>query len=140
MKSLLASILFVGLSLFSVAQSKDDKDVAAAVEMLRQAMVDGIKATLESITADALSYGHSSGIVEDKTAFVENIVSGKSDFVSITISDQTIRVEGPNAIVRHKLLGATNNNGTPGTLNISVLLVWQKQKGKWKLLARQAVR
>jgi hypothetical protein len=47
-------------------QSKDEAAVAAAVEKLRQAMVDGNKETLESFTSDMLSYGHSSGLVENK--------------------------------------------------------------------------
>jgi hypothetical protein len=35
----------------------------------------------------------------------------------------------------------TNDAGkAPGEVNIKVLLIWQKQKGSWKLLARQAVR
>jgi hypothetical protein len=29
-------------------------------------------------------------------------------------------------------------NGTPVSPNIGVLQVWQKEKGKWKLIARQA--
>lgn len=137
---LLLSLLSVCVSFVLSAQSPDEKEVIAAVETLRQAMVDGNKSMLEGIAADELSYGHSSGVVEDKDTFVENIASGKSDFVSIDISDQTITLAGTNAIVRHKLSGTTNNNGTAGALNLSVLLVWQKQKGKWKLLARQAVR
>jgi hypothetical protein len=36
------------------------------------------------------------------------------------------------------MTGDTNDNNKPGTVNLGVLLVWQKQKGQWKLLARQA--
>src|ERR1700712_4586729 len=82
------------------AQSKDEKAVADAVEFLRKAMVDGDKASLEKITADDLSYGHSSGKVEDKTAFVQALASGANDFVSIDLTEQTIKVNGNTAIVR----------------------------------------
>jgi len=44
------------------------------------------------------------------------------------------------AIVRHIFKAKTNDGGKPGEVNIRVLLIWQKQKGGWKLLARQAVR
>jgi ketosteroid isomerase-like protein len=140
MKKILFVLLAVAISHGVVSQSKDETAVAAAVEALRKAMVDADKKSLENLAAPDLSYGHSSGMVEDKAAFVEAIVSGKSDFVTITLSEQTIKIADNTAIVRHKLVGDTNNGGTPGKINLAILLVWQKQKGEWKLLARQAVR
>ncbi len=130
--------LLVSFSLF--AQSNEEKAVAGATEALRQAMVDGNREALTKIAMDQLSYGHSSGFVENKSAFVDNIASGNSDFVSITISDQTISIVNDVAIVRHKLSGDTNNGGTPGKINLAVLLIWKKSKGEWKLLARQATK
>ncbi|MEZ4900661.1 MAG: nuclear transport factor 2 family protein [Spirosomataceae bacterium] len=124
----------------SFAQSKDESAVVKAVETLRKAMIDADKITLENSVADDLSYGHSNNKIEDKAEFVRAIVSGESDFVTIDLTDQTIKIVGNNAIVRHKLMGTTNNNGQAGTAKLSVLLVWQKQKGQWKLLARQAVK
>ena len=116
----------------------DEQQVAAAVETLRKAMIDADKAGLEKIAAEQLSYGHSSGLIENKTAFVQNIVSGNSDFVTIDLTDQTISIIGDVAVVRHKFVAETKNNGQPGKANIGILLVWKKQEGNWKLLARQA--
>ncbi len=135
------TLFYLTIMTLASAQSTDEKTVAAAVETLRKAMIDADKSTLESLTAGQLSYGHSSGAIEDKAAFVEAIVSGKSNFNSIELSDQTIKFAGNAAIVRHKfkaeLVGA---GGALNNVNIGVLQVWQKQKGKWKLLARQAVK
>lgn len=131
------------LSLFSFsspAQSKDEKAVADAVEKLRQAMIRKDRATLENLAADSLSYGHSGGKVENKTSFVENIASGKSDFIKIDFSEQTISVVNKNAIVRHTLHADTNDGGKPASIKLKILLVWVKEKGEWKLLARQAVK
>jgi len=124
----------------AMAQNKEEAAVSAAVEHLKKAMIDGDKTGLTNITADQLSYGHSSGKVEDKTTFVDNIVSGKSDFVTIDLTNQTIAISGDAAIVRHTLSATTNDGGKPGTVNLNILLIWQKQKGQWKLLARQAVK
>lgn len=127
-------------SFASIAQSKDQKAVADAVEKLRLAMISKDRAVLESLTADSLSYGHSGGKAESRTSFVENIVSGKSDFVKIELSEQTISVVNKNAIVRHTLHADTNDGGKPANIKLKVLLVWVKEKGEWKLLARQAVK
>ena len=61
------------LTLQAIGQNKEEKEVAAAVDQLKMAMIDGERAKLESITDDHLSYGHSSGVVEDKKTFVEHI-------------------------------------------------------------------
>lgn len=126
------------LSTAAYAQSADEKQVAAAVETLKKAMIDGDKSALEAIASDDLTYGHSSGKMEDKTAFVQALASGTSDFVTINLAEQTIKILGNTALVRHKLTGENKDGGKPGTVNLGVLLVWQKQQGKWKLIARQA--
>ena len=123
-----------------LAQTADEKAVAAAVEKFRQAMVASDKATLEKMSTDQLSYGHSNGLVEDRAAFLEQFVTGQTDFVTITLSDQTIKIVGDAAVVRHHLVGDTNNNKVPGKVDLIVLMVWEKQKGEWRLLARQAVK
>jgi ketosteroid isomerase-like protein len=120
------------------AQSKNEKDVAAAVEFMRKAMVDGDRANLTKLAAEDLSYGHSSGKIQNKAEFVEAIASGASDFVTIDLTEQTIKVVGNTAIVRHKLAAQTNDGGKPGTVALGIMLVFQKQKGAWLLLARQA--
>jgi hypothetical protein len=133
--------LIIVLILISISSlHAQDADVAKAVENLRQALIDGKKEALEKIAHDNLTYGHSSGLIEDKKAFVEALASGKSDFTSITLTDQVIKITGNTATVRHKLSGEMMNNGTPGTINLSVLLVFVKEKGEWKLLARQATK
>lgn len=137
--SLLLLVFFFSTTI--TAQSKQEKAVAAAVEALRKAMVDADKATLEKLSHDSLSYGHSGGKVESKGSFVENIVNGNSDFVTIDLTGQTIYVSGKTAIVRHRLSATTKDKGKePGTVNLAILSVWEKDKKEWKMLARQAVK
>jgi len=114
--------------------------VTAAAERLRVAMVDPTRDALNVLVADELSYGHSGGKVDTKQSFIDDLISGASDFVNITIADQTVKVAGDTAIVRHTLTAATNDSGKPGNVNLKILQIWQRQGGQWKLLARQAVR
>ncbi|MCY7353265.1 MAG: nuclear transport factor 2 family protein [Cytophagaceae bacterium] len=139
-KSLLGLVLLLALSTVAFAQTNDEKAVASAVETLKKAMIDADRTNLDRLASSDLSYGHSNGLVEDKAAFIEALASGKSDFVTIDLTGQTIRMTGDVAVVRHKLSARTSNDGKPGTANLAVLLVWQKQKGAWVLLARQAVK
>ena len=136
--------LLVALNLFilsvSFSQTKDEKEVADAVEQLRTGMINGDKTVLEKLTAEKLSYGHSSGHIDDKKEFVEKLSSGASDFVTIELTEQTISISDKVAIVRHTLNAKTNDGGKPGEAHLKVILIWQKQKGGWKLLARQAIK
>jgi len=140
--------LFVLLSFFTCitagnavnAQTSDESAVAAAVESLRKAILDGDKAALEKISAEKLTYGHSSGQIENKEEFVAALATGKADFTRIDISDQKILITGNTAIVRHVLKGDVVLSGAATTLNLSVMQVWLKQGKDWKLLARQAIK
>jgi ketosteroid isomerase-like protein len=139
-KICIAIVVFVSITTTLAAQSKQETAVSNAVEKLRTAMISGERAALEAIAADQLSYGHSSGLVETKTQFVEKIASGSSDFVTIDLKNQTVTVSGNTAIVRHELHATTNDNNRPGEVHLKILLIWQKQGKEWKLLARQAVK
>lgn len=136
-KTFILSILLT-IHVVALAQTAVEKQVASAVENLKLAMISGERAALERLAATDLSYGHSSGKIEDKAAFVESIASGKSDFVSIELLDQQIKVTGQTALVRHRLTAKTNDGGKSGEINLGILLVWQKQGKEWKLLGRQA--
>ncbi|MBP6430394.1 MAG: nuclear transport factor 2 family protein [Ferruginibacter sp.] len=134
-------IMFCAFCTTIQAQKKAKLQVEEAVKKLTTAMVNADSAMLDDLSSSALSYGHSGGAVEDKKAFIEKIVSGKSDFVSINITEQQITINKKVAIVRHKLDGTTNDKGKQsGEVHLKILLVWQKQNGKWKLVARQAVK
>lgn len=133
-------LLVVSLTALRPALSPDEAAVTKVAEQLRLAMIDPTKAALMALTAPELSYGHSSGSLETQADFVEALVSGKSDFITIELSNQTVAVVGNTALVRHVLVGQTVSKGVPGTTKLSVLQVWIKQKGNWVMLARQATK
>jgi hypothetical protein len=137
-----SAVLFTGCAMAPAGGGASaEPAVAAAAERLRLAMIDPTPAALGALVADELSYGHSSGKVDTKASFIGDLVDRKSDFVSITITEQTIKVvDGRTAIVRHTLAADTNDSGKPGKVALKILGIWQKQGGEWKMLARQAVR
>jgi len=140
MKKAALLLLILTYSLVGFTQSKLDTEVISTVEQLRLAMISGIKEDLESVVHDSLSYGHSNGTIEGKYEFVEKIVSGKSDFVSIEFYGQTISVQKNIALVRHSLIANINDGGKPSEIKLKILLVFTKTGKDWKLLARQAVK
>ncbi|MDE1193236.1 MAG: nuclear transport factor 2 family protein [Arachidicoccus sp.] len=122
------------------AQNKKVKEVEAAVQQLTKAMIDADSVQLYALTYPDLKYAHSTGKVQNQREFVEGITSGRSDFVTIDLQNQTIDIIGNTACVRHILDAKTNDSNVPGHTRLAILLVWAKESGKWKLLARQAVK
>lgn len=131
-------ILLTILMTTNLQAQTDEQAIAARVEKLRVAMIAADKEVLDELTAPSLNYVHSTGRLETKQEFIENLLSGKSDFVTIDLTDHAITLNGDVAIVRHKLTAQTNDGGKPGSANIGVMQVWQKQNGVWKLIGRQA--
>lgn len=112
-----------------------------ATEQLRLAMIDPTEQALKPLLMDGLSYGHSSGKVDTKTSFVGNLMTGKSDFVTIDLTEQNVQVTDDVAVVRDVFTAKTNSAGKPGEVHLKELQVWKKQPtGNWQLLARQAVK
>lgn len=138
MMRLIFSCLLLSVTMSLKAQTAAESKVLAVVEKMRLALISGERVDLEAIAANDLSYGHSSGKLQDKAAFVEAIANGSSDFVSIEYKNQTVKVTGKTALVRHELHAKTNDGGKPGEVHLGILLVWQKEGRTWKLLGRQA--
>lgn len=133
-------LLFIFTMLFTAEVSAQIVAVEQAVSGLKELLINPTEAGLKAISHPKLTYGHSSGTIENQVEFIEALVSGKSDFTSITLKNQQVEVVGKTAWVRHELEAETMNGGKPGTVKLKVLLVWVKEKGGWKLLARQAVK
>lgn len=132
-------MLCLCISAMSFGQQADEKEVAATIETIKNAIVDADRNTLEAVMADGLVYGHSNGRVQNKVECINEIVTKNPiDYTSVTITDQTIKIIGNTAVVRHIYAAETLTNGTPGNLKIGNMMVLQKQDGKWKLIARQA--
>ena len=135
-------VLIGFLCLFSgyaaAAPAASDKDVAAAVDHLTQAMLHKDIPQLQALTANNLTYGHSSGKVQNKQEFIADIETGRSGFKTLEMQKQTITLNGDTALVRNHFTAQAVNSGVEVPTEIENFQVWQKQKGKWLLIGRQA--
>jgi len=140
MKKIITIVAFLLVGVIGFAQNKQMEEIKSVDEYLRLAMISGNREQLMLLTSANLTYGHSSGKIQNQNEFVEQIVSGQSDFVSIDITNEQITLYKNTAIVRHSLSAETNDGGKAGTVKLYVLLIWVKQNSGWQLAARQAVK
>lgn len=132
--------LVMAFSLNVYAQHSYVDQVKKTVSQFVKAMENSDLKVLSALTSPKLTYGHSNGKLENKAQFLETYKTGATDFVKIDIADETIDICGSTAIVRHVFEADTNDNNIPGHVKLKILTVWQKQSGKWVLLARQSVK
>lgn len=140
MKIKLCLFLILSTSI-AFGQSSDLNLLQQRLEAFRVALLNPTLEQMNALVCDELTYGHSSGKVENKSEFIENLLNGNSNFDTISIADQQIQIHHKTAIVRQQFTAKTSDNGKPaGTVALFVMTVWTKSGKTWKLLARQAVK
>ncbi|QDQ83072.1 nuclear transport factor 2 family protein [Paraburkholderia megapolitana] len=137
--SVAAGLLLASSAITSAfASPADESAVNDAMQRLSAAMIAGDAQQMKDATADTLSYGHSNGLVQNQTEFVTTIASGQTKYRRIDLTQSVTAVTGDTAVMRDHFAGTVESDGKVSDVNLNVLLVWQKQHGAWKLLARQA--
>jgi len=123
------------------AQDKQVMAVESATKSLVGLLENPTEKDLLAILSADLVYGHSSGKIDTRASLIQSLMSGESDFVKIDISNQKIHKTSKSVFaVTHQLNAVTNNSGNPGEVKLFILLIWEKVKGKFQLMARQATR
>jgi ketosteroid isomerase-like protein len=119
------------------ALAADDAAVGAAVEELRKASLAADKAMLTALADDQISYGHSSGVVQNKAEMLEGFATRKATMKSIDFPELKIAVAGDIAVARHLWVSESELDGKVTNTKIGVIECWHKQGADWKLLGRQ---
>ncbi|MGG9963325.1 nuclear transport factor 2 family protein [Ferruginibacter sp. SUN106] len=123
------------------AQTKDEKELTEKTYLLSHT-VFGTKdsLTLEKLLAKTVSYGHSHGNLQTREEMIKGVSRNQSNYTDTAVSGIKIFIEDKTAIVRYLFKAKENKkDGTVTDLDFSMMLVWIKEKGKWKLMGRQAV-
>jgi hypothetical protein len=117
--------------------SKAEKDVLAAMDAYKEAMIHKDGATLDKLLSNDLTYTHSGGQLETKADVIKSIASGKTIVEAMDFSDTSVRLYGNIALVKGKVdLYHSKTN----IVHMNVLHVWMKGPQGWQMVARQATR
>ncbi len=121
-----------------MSNTDDTAALTQVIEKFYNAIRDKNAAAFELLVTHDLSYGHSSRRIENKAEFIANVLKPNTTWKTIYGAKQANYFSGDTAVSRHIMVGENARDGKPGTSNMDVMMVWQKQGGTWKLLARQA--
>ena len=113
------------------------KEVQAASDALKQAMMKKDAAGLQKLLHDDLTYSHSNARLQNKADVVKATV-GATTIEAMDFSEATVRVYGTTALIRANVDMRSGTGGKSTTSHLNVLFVWLKGPGGWQLVGRQA--
>lgn len=115
--------------------------VKAADEARIAAMLQADRAALEAAYSDDLHYTHSSGAIDTKSVFVENLASGQFKYLAYDHVERDFTFPAPGiALVNGKAKLRVASAKGEMDLFLSYLGVWREEGGKWRFLAWQSCR
>jgi ketosteroid isomerase-like protein len=124
------------------SQKKDEKELTARTYLLSHTIF-GTKdsLTLEDLFAKTATYGHSHGKIQTRREAIDGACHNQSTYSDTAVSNISVIMGNDDvAIVRHLFKAIEHKkDGTDVKLNFTMMLVWVKEKGKWRLMGRQAV-
>ena len=101
-------------------------------------MVQGDTHLLAPLLADDLIWTHSSGLVENKEAFIAAIASGNVSYEALDISQDEIRGDGTLVVHDGVLRGRASRGGQSKALHARYLAVWRSVGNTFELMAWQS--
>lgn len=136
-------VFIATLNVFAVnAQNKNEKELIARTYLLSHT-VFGTKdsLTLEDLFAKTATYGHSHGKIQTRKEAIDGISHNQSTYTDTAVSNISIIFANNDAAIVRYLFKANEHtkDGKTVPLDFSMMLVWVKEKGKWRLFGRQAV-
>ncbi len=139
MKKLILCLLSATMLWAAAPDAKTEKEVLAALDAYKQAMINRDAAALSKVLGDDLTYTHSTNKHEDKAAVLESL-KGPSHTEAIDFKDLKVRLYGSTAIVTGDADFRNNAEGAVTLIHLHVIHVFVKNSHGWQMVARQTTR
>ena len=99
------------------------------------AMLAGDVATLEELLDDALTYTHSSGVVDTKASYIAGVRDKVWEYKTIARENERVVIRGGCGLVFCRLKIDLNVRGAPKKVDSNALAVWVEDGGRTRLVA-----
>ncbi len=109
-----------------------------AEEARRLAMLDSNTQKLDTLMADSVYYAHSSGIIDDKPAYLHLLSSGTVKYETVAFDRLNIQLIGQVGLITGIMKASLMRAGTRKQIATAYLAVWEHTGGDWLLHAVQA--
>ncbi|NOS93367.1 MAG: nuclear transport factor 2 family protein [Cyclobacteriaceae bacterium] len=122
------------------AQSPTDQQILTLSKKKFDWMIHKNVDSLALVLDNDLRYVHSNGWSETKQEVLDDLLSGKLNYVAVDIHAAQVRLYEQTAIVNGTGKFQVTMNGNPLTIELGYTEVYVKRQGKWLLATRHANR
>ena len=130
-------IAFLFLAL--LAASPDD-EIRSAEKQFSQALEKRDISALEKLFTPGLIYAHSTGVIQDRSQFIDQLKSGTRKYTAVKQERIKIVTYGDSAVA-HSVMRMTGvNDKGPFNDHVMMMHFWVKQSGQWHLTAHQTTK
>ena len=125
----------------TTGMSAAEQELAAAQRARFDATIAGDTATLERLMSDDILYFHSTGRIDTKRSYLDNLVTRGLPYRAFQYDTPTVRVFGDSGITTAVIhLTLRNAEGVEDTHPSRCTQVWTKTEGGWQEVLWQATR
>ena len=112
-----------------------EDQVRGLEEQRYAAMLAGDVATLEKLLDDALTYTHSSGVVDTKASYIAGVRDKVWEYKTIARDDERVVIRGGCGLAFCRLRIDLNVRGASKKVDSNALAVWVEDGGQTRLVA-----
>jgi ketosteroid isomerase-like protein len=105
-----------------------------------QAMAKKDVATLKELIAEDLIYAHSTTRLDTKTSLIDNMLSGKTVYMSVEPSKVVAQDLGDTVVLTGECQIQVNVNGAPNAFGVRFTDVYARRNGKWQMVTWQSTK
>lgn len=113
----------------------NEKAIRELEEQRYAAMLAGDVATLEELLDDALTYTHSSGVVDTKASYIAGVRDKVWAYKTIARENERVVIRGGSGLVFCRLKIDLNVRGAAKKVDSNALAVWVEDGGRTRLVA-----
>jgi uncharacterized protein (TIGR02246 family) len=116
----------------------DHNEIRAVDKARREAMIRDDADKLSEMFADDMMWIHATARVDTKASLLESIRSGKTKYLAIDVSDETLRVINDLAFLSGVAVMKAEIGGNVRDIENRYTIVWQQASGKWQVVNWQS--
>ena len=136
------SFIFLVCFVFGFSQNYSKKEKALLSQILKlDLLMQNNNSKILELFSDDVSFGHSNGWVQNYQDFKTDFESGKVKYQSVKQTElKEFKIKNKFASVRRIIAVKGLYKNEIFEMKLSVLELWIKQKGIWKLWSRQSAK
>jgi len=127
----------------TTSQSKSFDEQSIGIELINTSIEEAVVAKnvdrLQSLYADDFVFTHGTGLVQNKTQWLDSIRDQSMQFISRLLESTSVEVHADLAVVTGRLLVHRHSESGDTRYGLQYLRVFSRKSGLWQLVSHRTL-